>query len=113
MRRGRAVSDRKEGSRVLFLSAQGDGMFGVLDRVEENAFMGIKHLGMYKDGREQPEDELTRERAGAMETYTLTESAGGTDLSVAMDVSDTEAASFKKMFPEAFAIVKKLAEQSR
>jgi hypothetical protein len=108
---GRAVSDWKQGSRVLFLSAEGDGMFGVLKRVDAPAFMGIEHLGVYKDGHEQPADALSREWSGAKEEYTLTEGPGGTQLAVSVDVSDGEVASFRKMFPEALALVKQLAER--
>ncbi|MEO8068230.1 MAG: SRPBCC domain-containing protein [Flavobacteriales bacterium] len=108
---GRAVSDWKEGSRVHFLSAEGDGMFSVIERREENAFMGFKHLGMLKGGEEQPADDAIREWAGAKEEYTLKQNNDGTDLSVAMDVGDSEVPAFKEMFPKALAIVKKLAEQ--
>ncbi|MBK8612854.1 MAG: hypothetical protein IPN85_05070 [Flavobacteriales bacterium] len=93
-----------------FLSPEGDGMYAVIDRMEENAFMGFKHVGMLKDGKEVPPDDTTREWTGAREEYELKVRNNGTELLVIMDVGEKELASFKKMFPEALAIAKELAE---
>jgi uncharacterized protein YndB with AHSA1/START domain len=108
---GRAESDWKEGGRIRFLSAEGDGMYAVIDRKDEPAFISFTHQGAFKDGKEQPLDDATRAWAGAKEQYTLKEQNGGTELSVAMDVVEGEASSFREMFPKAFAIVKQLAER--
>ncbi len=107
---GSAVSDWLEGSPIHFLSASGDGMFSVIERKEDNVFMAFKHLGMVKDGKELPDEPTMREWAGAKEEYTLKESGGGTELSVALDVTPKEVPNFNKMFADALAIVKKLAE---
>lgn len=108
---GKAVSDWKEGGRVLFLSAEGDGMYGLLDRVDKPAFLSITHQGAYKDGKEQPQDEASRAWSGAKEQYTLTERNGGTELRVSVQVVDSEADPFRKMFPAALVRVKELAER--
>ncbi len=107
---GQARSDWKEGSRVYFLSAEGDGMFALIDRKDEPGFISFTHQGVFKDGQEQPQDEATKVWSGAREQYTLKEHDGGTILTVEMDVVDSEAASFQQMFPKALAIVKRLAE---
>lgn len=108
---GRAESDWLQGSHVHFLSADDDGMYALIDRKEDNAFMGLKHLGMVKHGKEVPPDDSTRDWVGAREEYTLTERAEGTELVVDMDVRAEDKASFQKMFPEALGIVKDLAEK--
>ncbi|HEY0977536.1 MAG TPA: SRPBCC domain-containing protein [Flavobacteriales bacterium] len=108
---GKAVSDWKEGSRVLFLSAEGDGMYGLLDRVDPPASLSITHQGAYRDGKEQPQDEASREWSGAKEQYTLTARDGGTELSVSVNVVDSEIEPFRKMFPAALLRVKELAER--
>lgn len=108
---GRAESDWQEGGRVYFLSAEGDGMFATIDRKDEPAFMSFTHQGMFMDGKEQPLDDATRVWSGLKEQYTLKEHNGGTDLTVNMDMVDSEADSFREMFPKALAIVKQLAEQ--
>ncbi len=110
---GRAVSDWKEGSRVQFLASEGDGMYAVIDRMEVPACMSFTHKGAIKQGKEQPMDEATRVWSGARERYILTENKDGTELSVTMDVVESEAASFREMFPKAFAIVKRLAEEGQ
>jgi hypothetical protein len=107
---GRMETDFKQGSRVLFLSPEGDGMIGRLDRVHEPAILSITHQGVYQDGKEQPYDEATREWSGAKEQYALLESGAHTDLRVDIDVVDDEVDSFNELFPKALAILKRLAE---
>jgi hypothetical protein len=106
-----AVSDWQEGSKILFLSPGGDGMFSVIDKQIPNEFMSFKHLGNVKDGVEQePQDEETKNWSGAMENYTLEEIDGVTELTLAMDITDSHEPYFKETFPKAFGIVKNLAE---
>jgi uncharacterized protein YndB with AHSA1/START domain len=107
---GRAETDWNEGSRVLFLAPEGNGMYGVLDRVDKPAFLSITHHGVYKDGKEQPMDDAGRVWSGAQEQYTLSEHNGGTELSVSVDVVEGEVSPFGTMFPKALAIVQRLAE---
>ncbi len=109
---GRMETDFKEGSRVLFLSPEGDGMIGRLDRVHEPAILSITHQGVFKNGKEEPYDDATRVWSGAKEQYTLLENGGTTDLRVDVDVVESEVESFKEKFPKALAIVKRLAEEN-
>src|SRR6185436_21158798 len=60
-----AVSDWKEGSKVMFLSPNGEGMFSNIARLIPNELMSFKHLGTVKDGKEQPESEETKKWSGA------------------------------------------------
>ena len=105
-----AVSDWKEGSKVLFLSPGGDGMYAMIAKSVPNEFMSFKHLGELKNGVEQPMDEKTQQWSGAMENYTLTENGEHTRLSVEVDITEEYQDYFNEKFPLAFSRVKALAE---
>ena len=74
--------------------------------------IAIKHNGMVKDGKELPVDEKTKEWAGATETYTLTEEAGSTKLTVEIDITEDMQQYFKDTFPKALDKVKSLSEEA-
>jgi len=105
-----AVSDWNEGSRVLFLSAEGEGMYSTIARKISNELMSIRHLGIVKDGIEQPETEEIKSWSGAMETYELPEIDGNTKLDVTLDITDDHEQYFKDTFPKALDDIKSLAE---
>lgn len=52
-----AVSDWKEGSKILFLSPDGGGMSSIIAKNIPNEFMSFKHLTEVKNNEEQPIDE--------------------------------------------------------
>ncbi|HZV70881.1 MAG TPA: SRPBCC domain-containing protein [Saprospiraceae bacterium] len=106
-----AVSDWHEGSKVLFLSPEGEGMVSMIAKKTPNEFMSFKHLGEMKGGEEQPETEATKQWSGAMETYSLKEKDGGTELIVNMDVTVDHEQYFKDTFPKALESIKSLAEE--
>ena len=105
-----AVTDWKEGSEVLFLSEDGKGMYSAIDKKIPNEYMSFKHLGVVKDKEKQPMDEETKEWSGAREDYSLKESDGVTELSVAMDIAESYEDYFKNTFPKALEKVKELSE---
>lgn len=105
-----AVSDWKEGSRILFLSPSGEGMFSTIAKKVPNEYMSFKHLGMVKEGVEQPETEETKTWVGALENYKLEEKDGLTELSVDLDISEDFESAFSEMFPKALGNVKELSE---
>ncbi|MEJ7627894.1 MAG: SRPBCC domain-containing protein [Ferruginibacter sp.] len=106
-----AQTDWKEGSKVLFLSSNGEGMNSTIVKKTPNEFMSFKHLGMIKDGIEMPLDDKTREWSGAMENYILNEKGGGTELVVEMDIAENFEKYFTDTFPKALEKVKELAEK--
>src|SRR5688500_16787006 len=61
-----ANSDWKEGSKILFLSGTGEGMYSVIDKNIPNQFMSFRHIGVVKNGIEQPLDDETKKWTGAM-----------------------------------------------
>jgi len=105
-----AVSDWHEGSKVLFLSPNGEGMFSIIHKKIPNEFMSFKHLGTVKGGQEQPENDETKKWSGAMENYSLLEKNGLTELAVTMDITDDHEQYFKDTFPKALEAIKNLAE---
>lgn len=105
-----AVSNWKEGDKVLFLSPKGDGMYSIIAKKIPNEFMSFKHLGEVKNGKEEPANEETEKWAGSMENYTLKESDGTTTLIVDIDVTEEFSDYFKRTFPKALENVKYLSE---
>lgn len=105
-----AVTDWQEGSKVLFLSPSGEGMYSTIARKVPNALMSFRHLGTVKDGREQPASEETRKWAGAMEEYALIGTEGGTELTVNMDITEDHEQYFRDAFPKALRLVQSIAE---
>jgi hypothetical protein len=105
-----AVSDWQEGSKILFLSPSGEGMFSTIEKKVPGELMSFRHLGIVKDGQEQPGDEQTKEWSGARETYILKEIEGVNELSVSVDVTEKQEPYFTDVFPQALEKVKSLCE---
>lgn len=105
------VTDYKEGSKAQFLTPNGEGMYSVVAKHTPNEFMSFKHVGMIKEGKEQPVDEETKKWSGALESYTVKEKDGVTELSVDLDITDDHADYFKGAFPKGLEKVKELAEK--
>ena len=102
----------KEGSKVLFLSPDGDGMVSKVASNKPNKFMSFEHLGVVKNGVEDTESESVKGWAGAKENYTLSEENGKTKLVVDMESTDEFKDYFTKTFPVALEKVKELAEKN-
>lgn len=105
-----AVTDWKEGSKVLFLSGTGEGMVSKIAANQPPKFMSIEHLGIVKDGKEDTESEAVKGWAGAHENYHLKEVGGRTELEVEMDTTEEFTSYFKDTWPKALEKVKELAE---
>lgn len=105
-----AVTDWKEGSKVLFLSPGGDGMVGRIAASTPHEFMSIEHLGEVKDGVEDTTSDKVKGWAGAHENYTLKKTGEGTELQVEMDTTDEFTAMFSNIWPVALQNVKELSE---
>src|SRR6187402_437325 len=73
-----AVSDWNEGSKIHFMSPNGEGMNSIIESKIPNEYMAFKHIGELKNFEELPIDSKTQEWSGAMETYRLTENNIGT-----------------------------------
>ena len=107
----RAETDWKKGSKVLFHDGKGDGMVSTIIENIPNEFMSIKHLGEVKNGIEDTASEKVKQWAGAMESYTLKEINGKTELNVDMDIAEEYKDYFLTTWPKALEKIKQLAEQ--
>ena len=106
----RAETDWKEGSKVLFLGDNGDGMVSTIVVKKPNEFMSFKHLGTIKNGIEDFDSPQTKEWAGSLENYTLKTVDGKTELIVDMDIAEEYKDYFLSAWPKALEKVKQLAE---
>jgi hypothetical protein len=107
-----AVTDWKEGSKVLFLDGKGSGMVSKVETSRPNEFMSFKHLGEVKGEVEDTTSDKIKSWAGSMENYTLSEANGITTLRVDIDIVDDFKDYFMKTFPLALEQVKLLSENN-
>jgi hypothetical protein len=87
----------------------------MVSRVDENIpnrYMSFKHLGEVRDGVEDTTSEKVQEWAGAIESYTLNENDGKTELVVNMDINEEFMEMFKNIWPKALNNLKELAEKN-
>src|SRR5438128_12180068 len=62
-----AVTDNwQEGTKVLFLDADGSGMVSMIAKNDPNNYMSIKHLGEVKNGVEDTTSERVQQWNGAL-----------------------------------------------
>ena len=101
----------KQGTRVRFLSAGGDGMVSEVAANRPNEYMSFRHLGIVKGGVDDTESEEVKQWAGSTENYTLNENNGVTSLQVDMDSTEEFKEYFDKTWPKALDKVKALSEQ--
>jgi hypothetical protein len=106
-----AISEWKEGSRVSFLDGKGSGMYSIIDKMDPGSFMSFKHLGVIKNGEEQPIDPETEKWTGAKENYTITEKEGVTELKVDLEMDDFHDY-FQNTFPRALEKIKNISEKN-
>src|SRR5258705_4742331 len=100
-----AESDWKEGSKILFLTPKGDGMFSIIEKKIPNQQMTFKHLGELKNHIEESKD-----WGEARESYLLKEKNGITELDVELDSVDEFEQYFNDTFPKALNILKHISE---
>lgn len=107
----RAETDWQEGSRILFLNSENEGMVSRIAKKDENDFMSFEHLGMVdKNGNEDFESEKVKAWVGSKENYRLKEVDGKTELQVELEVEDSLGNFFGDTFPRALQLVKELSE---
>jgi hypothetical protein len=105
-----AVTDWKEGSKVLFLDGKGQGMVSKIAVSRPHEYLSFEHLGIVKDGVEDFESDEVKQWAGVFENYTLTESNGTTNLKIDMDSNNEWKDYFSKTWPSALEKIKELSE---
>lgn len=105
--------DWSEGSKMLFLAPDDSGKnSGMLSRVKENRkfeYLSIEHLGIVQDEEDTSSNEV-KEWAGAIESYTLRENNGQTEVLIEMDTEEEYKEMFRDMWPKALQKLKELSE---
>lgn len=105
-----AVTDWNEGSKIMFLSPNGDGMSSVIQRKIPNELMSFKHQNVIKQGSEQSTSDEDKNWEGATENYYLHEEDGITQLKVEIETTEEYVKYFETAFPMALKKIKDLAE---
>ncbi|MFT3677662.1 MAG: SRPBCC domain-containing protein [Chitinophagaceae bacterium] len=109
-----AVTDWKQGSKILFLDAKGEGMVSEVAEARPNEFMSIRHLGTVKNGVEDTSSPESQEWSGGYENYLLQTEDGQTKLTVTMTSAIPEdfVAYFQNTWPKALDKLKQVAERN-
>jgi hypothetical protein len=105
-----AKTDWQEGSRVLFLGPDGDGMVSTIVTHKPGELLSITHLGVVTNGVEDTEPPEAREWAGALENYAAREADGVTRLTIEVDVPPSYRSYFEETWPKALKRLKDLVE---
>ena len=109
-----AVTDWKQGSKILFLDGTGCGMVSRIEENRPNEYMSFQHLGEVRDGVEDTTSEKVQGWKGAMENYTLIETAGGTEVKVELtgNIPEEHKDYFVQAWPKALDKLKQIAESN-
>lgn len=99
-----------KGSRIRFLSPEGDGMVAVIAESRPPEYISIQHVGFINKGVEDTTSEAIKGWVPAFENYTFTESGTGTDLVVDQDITEEYEAYMQEAWPRALERLKKLCE---
>ena len=105
-----AITDWKEGSKALFLTPSGNGMFSKIVAHRPNEFLSITNLGILKNGVEVTDSDEAKGWAGGLENYSLHGTANRSTLTVEMDVADEYKKYFEETWPRALGKLKQIAE---
>jgi Activator of Hsp90 ATPase homolog 1-like protein len=108
--------DWNQGSKILFLGPDPETgkESGMVSRIAENKpyeFVSVEHLGIFHDGVEDTTSEEARKWAPAHENYTFKQRDGQTEVSIDVEVDESEAETFNTMWPEALQKLKEVAER--
>ncbi|MGL4597253.1 MAG: SRPBCC domain-containing protein [Bacteroidia bacterium] len=106
-----AVSDWNEGSKIHFLTPDGEGMFAVIEKKIINEHIAFRYLGVIKNFAEDTSDAEGIDWSEGFEKYTLTEIPTGIRLTADMNGSDHHVDFFNATFPKALNSVKELCEK--
>ena len=99
-----------EGSRIVFLDPNGDGMVAEIAEHRPGEFLSIRHLGEIRQGVEDTESEAVRAWAPAYENYTFESVPEGTRLVVDQDVLEEYEDFMREAWVKALEALKGICE---
>jgi uncharacterized protein YndB with AHSA1/START domain len=99
------------GENLRFISPGGSGTLARLVEHRPYAFSKAKHIAILKGGVEDRDSKEAKAWIGTTESYTFTETAGGTELKVEIDTRPDFAGMFTADFPKSLAKLKELCER--
>lgn len=102
----------EQGSKIQFLTPNGDGMVAEIAESRRHEFISIRHLGFIANGIEDTTSESVKAWAPAHENYTFIAVPAGTKMVVAQDVSADWETYICEAWPKALVLLKKLSEAS-
>ena len=102
----------RQGERIRFLSPEGGGMVAEIAENRPGEFISIRHLGVIENGNEDTTSEAVRAWTPAYENYSFRAVPGGTELVIEQDITEEYAEMMSKMWPQALARLKILAERA-
>ncbi len=100
------------GDTVRFLTPEGNGMICLIEEHCRPAVLSMKSVGVVIGGRDDTESEEAYQWVGSLETYTLKEVDGGTELTVEVDVPEVHRVYFVEAWQRALGCIKSLAESA-
>jgi uncharacterized protein YndB with AHSA1/START domain len=100
-----------KGSRILFMAPDGSSaMISEIAESRPHEFLSLRHLGMMKDGVEDTESPEVRKWAPAYENYTFEDHAGGTRLSIDLDMPSEWEEMMNESWPKALEKLREICE---
>ncbi len=102
------VGEMKEGSEIQFISGNGYGVTSLVEKLIPGESLVLRHEA---DTKEEGKELREKEWTGGKETYSLSEIAGATTLTVTFDVPEDMEEYFETNFPKALERIKVLAEK--
>jgi len=97
----------KEGSKIMFLASNQNGIYSIIEKHVPNKTIQFKHIGNVVNGKEQLIDEEAKKWSGATETYSLNEGSEFYTLLVEIDVLDEHLEFMSTKLPIALEKIKK------
>jgi uncharacterized protein YndB with AHSA1/START domain len=103
-------TDWQEGSKVLFLGADDEGMVSRIVSIRPKEYVSFQHLAAYKNGVETADAEEMKDWAGTHENYMLQQDGQRTLLTLEQEVPVNFVPDFQAFWENALKKIKELAE---
>jgi len=107
----KAVSDWKQGSKIIFSDDNGMGLIGTIAVLDPAKEFRVEMKGILNDGVEDYDSDYAKAMKLAEERYVLTEANGVTTLYTSADMDESWYESMSASWEKALEKIKELAEE--